>query len=159
MCSPPGKLALVFLMSLLPVLEGRYAVLAGIAMGLSLWCSALASALGVIVLSILLPLALPLADRAAAWLAGRGAPLVSRLARAYLEYSGRARRRAEKYVDKYGLPGLVLFVAIPLPATGIWTGAIGAHLLGLSRGKMSLGLLAGGLLSLAITALAGGAAS
>lgn len=33
-------------------------------------------------------------------------------------------------VDKYGRLGLVLLVAIPLPGTGAWTGAIVAFLLG-----------------------------
>jgi len=41
-------------------------------------------------------------------------------------------RRRGGIVERYGLIGLVLFVAIPLPITGAWTGSIVAFLLGLS---------------------------
>ncbi len=43
---------------------------------------------------------------------------------------GRARRRSE-IVDRYGVLGLTLFVAIPLPVTGAWTGAVIAVVMGL----------------------------
>jgi uncharacterized membrane protein len=36
-------------------------------------------------------------------------------------------------VEKYGLLGLTLFVAIPLPGTGAWTGSILAWLFGFRR--------------------------
>lgn len=39
----------------------------------------------------------------------------------------RTRRRA-KQVEKYEFLGLILFVAVPLPMTGAWTGAIAASL-------------------------------
>ncbi|NQT45969.1 MAG: small multi-drug export protein [Candidatus Omnitrophica bacterium] len=39
----------------------------------------------------------------------------------------RTKRRAD-LVEKYGAIGLVLFVAIPLPMTGVWTGCIAAAL-------------------------------
>ncbi len=44
----------------------------------------------------------------------------------------RLSRRRGGIVERYGLIGLVLFVAIPLPVTGAWTGSIVAFLLGLS---------------------------
>lgn len=40
-------------------------------------------------------------------------------------------RLKSKIVEKYAAPGLAIFVAIPLPATGAWTGAILAFLLGM----------------------------
>jgi len=42
----------------------------------------------------------------------------------------RTRQRA-RTIEKYERIGLTLFVAIPLPFTGAWTGAIAAFLLGL----------------------------
>lgn len=42
----------------------------------------------------------------------------------------RARRR-KGIVEKYGPLGLVLFVAIPLPVTGAWTGSLIAFILGI----------------------------
>lgn len=44
-------------------------------------------------------------------------------------------------IDKYGIWGLLFFVAIPLPGTGGWTGALLASLLHLDR-KKSFGIIA-----------------
>lgn len=43
-------------------------------------------------------------------------------------------------IDKYGIWGLLLFVAIPLPGTGGWTGALLASLLKLDK-KKSFGII------------------
>jgi len=40
-------------------------------------------------------------------------------------------RRKGRLISRYGTIGLVLLVAIPLPATGAWTGAIAAFLFGI----------------------------
>ena len=59
----------------------------------------------------------------------------------------RARNKVGEKVSKYGLLGLMLFVAIPLPITGAWTGAVGAWVLGLDRKKSILFILLGILIS------------
>lgn len=46
-------------------------------------------------------------------------------------------------VEKYGYLGLTLFVAIPLPITGAWTGCLLAFLLGLKSLKASIAILCG----------------
>lgn len=43
-------------------------------------------------------------------------------------------------IDKYGVWGLLIFVAIPLPGTGAWTGSLLAALLHLDR-KKSFGVI------------------
>ena len=45
-------------------------------------------------------------------------------------FLSRTRRRAE-FIERYGKIGLMLFVAIPLPVTGAWTGIIAAYLIGM----------------------------
>lgn len=40
----------------------------------------------------------------------------------------KTRQRANHRIQKYGYPALVLFVAIPLPITGAWTGSLIAFL-------------------------------
>ncbi|MET1128837.1 MAG: COG2426 family protein [Thermoproteota archaeon] len=147
------KLAYVYVLSLLPSIEGRYAVLTGVGLGAPPLASFAAATLGVATLSALLPSALPLVDRLAQRLAVGWEP-VARLARLYLRYVESARRRASRYADTYGALGLVVFVAIPLPATGVWTGSIAAHVLGLKRGRARAVLLAGGLLSNMLALLA-----
>jgi len=42
----------------------------------------------------------------------------------------RTRKHSDK-VEKYGAIGLILFVGIPLPMTGAWTGCIAAYLFGI----------------------------
>lgn len=46
-------------------------------------------------------------------------------------------------IDKYGYWGLVLFVGIPLPGTGAWTGSLLAVTLGLNKRKSFLCILIG----------------
>ena len=50
----------------------------------------------------------------------------------------RTRRRTEKYVRKYGLLGVALFVAVPLPGSGSYTGALAAYILGLGPKKFAI---------------------
>ncbi len=57
----------------------------------------------------------------------------------------RARAKVHTKVEKYGYWGLLLFVAIPLPATGAWTGTLGAWILGLSH-KKAFFAIAGGVI-------------
>ena len=52
-------------------------------------------------------------------------------------------RKQGKTVEKYERLGLTLFVAIPLPITGAWTGSIAAFLLGLKFWPAFLSILAG----------------
>lgn len=56
----------------------------------------------------------------------------------------RSIRKADK-VKKYRLWGLLLLVAVPLPGTGAWTGALVADLLDI-RIRASLPVIAGGVL-------------
>jgi len=55
----------------------------------------------------------------------------------------KSRVKVHAKVEKYGYWGLMIFVAIPLPVTGAWTGALGAWVLGLSY-KKSFFAIAGG---------------
>jgi len=52
-------------------------------------------------------------------------------------------RRRGKAIERYEKLGLMLFVAIPLPVTGAWTGSIAAFLLGLKFRYAFLSILAG----------------
>ena len=56
-------------------------------------------------------------------------------------------------IDKYGYFGLVLFVGIPLPGTGAWTGALLAVMLGLDRKKSFICILLGVLMAAVIMSI------
>ncbi|MBQ7337390.1 MAG: small multi-drug export protein [Clostridia bacterium] len=56
------------------------------------------------------------------------------------------RAKAEKgkgKVEKYAVIGLAIFVAIPLPGTGAWTGALVAALMGMRFPKAIISVVAG----------------
>ncbi len=53
----------------------------------------------------------------------------------------KARKRAGKNIEKYEALGLTLFVAIPLPVTGAWTGSVAAFLFGIPK-KLALPAIA-----------------
>lgn len=58
------------------------------------------------------------------------------------------RTRSKKdIVEKYGYFGLAIFVAIPLPITGAWTGSLLAFLLGLDKFRSFLSIALGVLIS------------
>jgi len=55
----------------------------------------------------------------------------------------RARRKVHATVERWGYWGLAVFVAIPLPLTGAWTGVIGAWVLGMHPRRSILAIVAG----------------
>ena len=62
-------------------------------------------------------------------------PLVEKL-------ENRAMGRSDQ-IQKYEFLGLLLFVGIPLPGTGAWTGALIASLMQIDIKKSSVAILAG----------------
>ena len=65
----------------------------------------------------------------------------------------RARNKLRDKVERWGWLGVAVFVAIPLPLTGAWTGTLGAWVLGLSRRKTMLAVVLGVLVSGAIVTI------
>lgn len=62
----------------------------------------------------------------------------------------RARNKIHKSIEKYGYFGLAIFVAIPLPFTGAYTGVLGAWALGMNKKKsfasIALGIIIAGII-------------
>jgi len=65
----------------------------------------------------------------------------------------RVHRRGKPYLDKYGIPGLIILVGIPLPVTGAWTGTIIAWLLGLEWKRSFLAVCVGVVIAACIVSL------
>jgi len=69
----------------------------------------------------------------------------------------RARKKLSSGVEKWGWIGIALFVAIPLPLTGAWTGTLGAWILGISKRRtiiaVSLGVIVAGAIVSAVVTL------
>ncbi|MHC1563764.1 MAG: small multi-drug export protein [Candidatus Hecatellaceae archaeon] len=141
----------VFFLSLIPSFEGRYALVFGIFSGLSPSTAMAVATAGILVLSIVLPQAFPRIDNLMFWMLKGGRRVRVKVASAYLNHVGKVRAKVRPYMDRYGIPGLILFVALPIPSSGIWTGALIAYLLGMGKYKSMIVLLTGGLLSNFIT--------
>jgi uncharacterized membrane protein len=60
-----------------------------------------------------------------------------------IEWFFRYTRRRGGVVEKYGWIGLALFVGVPLPVTGAWTGSILAYLMGIEYKRALLAILLG----------------
>ncbi len=141
----PAWLA-TLIISMLPVFELRGAIPVGCrVLGLPL-----AEAVALSVLGNMLPIApiLLLLGPSSAWLSRF--PLFKR----FFDWLFARTRSKSDLVRRYELVGLMLFVAIPLPMTGAWTGAVAAFLFGIgfwpALGAIFLGVLIAGAI---ITAL------
>ena len=73
----------------------------------------------------------------------------------FKSYIGRFQKKVDKFENKYSVLGflaLTLFVSIPLPGTGAWSGCLVSWILDLDRRKsilsISLGVLIAGILVL-----------
>lgn len=62
----------------------------------------------------------------------------------------RAREKVGEKFNRFGYAGLMLFVGIPLPITGAWTGVLGAWVLGLDKKKAAIFIALGILMSACI---------
>jgi len=119
--SIPPEIA-TFVLSMLPIGELRGAI--PIAVGLydlAPWPAYVAAVVGNMVPVFFI---LWLLDPLIKWLSGRS-ELLERFFDWLLEHT---RKKVTKQIQLYGEIALVFFVAIPLPFTGAWTGALAAYL-------------------------------
>lgn len=59
-------------------------------------------------------------------------------------------RRKSRIIERYHAVGLLLFVAVPLPLTGAWTGSLAAFLLGMRFWAAFLAVLGGVIIAAAV---------
>jgi len=85
---------------------------------------------------------------------GRHNGLIARFVDLYMAVVGDARRRSRKYLDRWGYLGLTIFVAIPLPGTGAWTGSLVAYVFDLNKAKSILSIVVGVIIASALVILA-----
>lgn len=55
----------------------------------------------------------------------------------------RTQHKLKPYVDKYGELGVAIFIGVPLPGSGVYSGAFGSYLLGLDRRKFAVANIVG----------------
>lgn len=118
-----GKLLATAAISMVPVLELRGGIPFGRALGLGPWEALFAAVLGNM---FPIPFLIVYVRRVFQWLRKR----IPRLGALVDRLENKAHLKGET-VAKYGPLGLFILVAIPLPGTGGWTGALVAALLNL----------------------------
>lgn len=116
-----GKFIATFVISMVPVIELRGGLPYGIGFGLDYPMALLAALLGNMAP---VPFILVYISRIFKWMRGKH----KRLDAIVTKLEIKAHLKSET-VEKYGPLGLLLFVAIPLPGTGAWTGALVAALM------------------------------
>ena len=135
-----GKLSrelIVFAVSLMPVLELRGGIIAGFALNMEFLPTFLIAFLGNI-------LPVPFILMFINWLFGVLKKTRFKKIPELLE--ARALKQSDS-VKKYQYLGLLLFVGVPLPGTGAWTGALLASLLEMDKKKAFFAILFGVLLA------------
>ncbi len=65
----------------------------------------------------------------------------------YWMYVGRTQRRIDRYVGRYGEFGIAIFIALPLPGSGVYSGALAAYLIGLDYKKFMIADIIGVLIA------------
>lgn len=137
---------LTFFTSMVPVLELRGAIPIGVAGGLPVLFSMLVAIIGNLVP---IPILIVFTRRVFDWLKTKGkiGAMVDKL-------EAKAHAKSE-IVRKYEWWGLCILVAIPLPGTGAWTGALVAAVLGMRLKKampaIILGVLIAGIIVTILT--------
>ncbi|MBT9164795.1 MAG: hypothetical protein DDT22_00305 [candidate division WS2 bacterium] len=127
-----NKIILIFLATVTPISELR----GGIPMAISLGFNPILAYFSIVVLNILLffPVTILLKFFHKKYLSKCDL---------YQRYISHIRNRGKPFVDRYGMLGLALFVAIPLPASGVYSGTILSWLIGMSWQKSFLSISLG----------------
>ena len=116
-----GNLMMTALIAMVPVLELRGAIPAGVAAGLSV-----KEALTVAIIGNMMPVPIIIlfVRKVFDWMRVKS----QKLDRLVCRFEAKAAKQSA-VIDKYEWWGLVILVAIPLPGTGAWTGALVAAML------------------------------
>ncbi len=137
----PSQEAAVFLISTLPVLELRGGLLAASYLGIDMVRAILICIAGCF---LPVPFILLLIRRILRIM--KEVRITKRLAE---KVEHHAMEKSEQ-IGRYEFWGLFVFVAVPLPGTGAWTGSLVAALLGMKTGRAALAIFLGVLVSAAM---------
>jgi len=134
----------VFTVAMVPVVELRGALPIGInLLGLGLW-----KTLALAVTGNMVPILLVLL------LLDKLTVLLSRVAvfKRFFDWLFKRTRARSGVIARYEFWGLAIFVGVPLPGTGAWTGSVAAVLMGMPYWRALLSILLGVLMAAAVVA-------
>ena len=137
----------VMICSMIPIIELRGAIPLGAALGMPWWLNYICAVVGNM---IPIPFILLFIRKVIAWMTNSGVGFFNKI-------GGFLTRKAEKNrakIEKYSFWGVCLFVAIPLPITGAWTGSLVAAMIDMKFWKALLSCLLGVMIAGVIMSLA-----
>jgi len=136
-----GKYIFIFIISLLPILELRGGLIAASLLKMPMWYSLLVCLCANI---LIIPFVLFLMESIL--------NLLSKIKffKRLIDWWKRKALKKQDVIEKYGYLEIMLFVAIPLPGSGAWTGCLLAVLLGLDKKKSFFAALLGVLIAAVI---------
>ena len=133
---------IVFLVSMVPIIELRGAIPYGVGFGLPLWLTYIIAIVGNM---LPVPLIYFFARKVLEW--GRDKPVIGKFFTFCLEKGKKGREKLQAKAGRGLFWALLLFVGIPLPGTGAWTGTLAASLLDMDFRKSVLACMGGVLLA------------
>ncbi len=133
---------IVFLVSMVPLIELRGAIPYGVAFGLPLWVTFLIAIVGNM---LPVPIIFFFARRVLEW--GADKPVIGKLFTFFLEKGRKGGQKLQAKAGRGLYVALLLFVGIPLPGTGAWTGTLAASLLDMDFRKSVAACMGGVLLA------------
>ena len=131
-----GEELCVFFCSMIPIIELRGAIPLGAALGLPWWMSYFLSVVGNM---LPVPIILLFVKKVLSFMSRCRVKFFNKVAN-YV-YTKAEKNRAR--IEKYSFWGVALFVGIPLPMTGAWTGSLVAAMLNMKFWKAVLSALVG----------------
>jgi len=141
-----GRYIIIFIISLFPILELRGGLIAASLLGLPMWQSFLVCFIGNI---LPIPFILWFIERILKFMKDKN--ILKKLV-LWIEKKADSKKGQ---IEKLGYLGVMIFVAIPLPGTGAWTGCLIAALLGMDRKKSfvaaTIGVIIAGIIMLIVS--------
>jgi uncharacterized membrane protein len=125
-------------------MESRISLPMALSLGLNLETSLLLTLTGN---ALAIPLSTYLISKLDGWLLNIKQGLLSRVSGLYRSVSFKAAGKVKGEMEAWGYIGLTLFVAVPVPGSGVWTGALAAQVLRLNRRKTYVSLFIGQLIA------------
>lgn len=126
----------VMICSMIPIIELRGAIPLGMGLGLKWWQSYIYAVIGNM---IPIPFILLFINKFIAWMTRSKVKFFNKIG---TWLTNKAEKNRDK-IEKYSFWGVCLFVALPLPVTGAWTGSLVAATIGMKRWKALFSCLLG----------------
>lgn len=131
-----GEELCVLFCSMIPIIELRGAIPMGAIFGLPWWQSYILSVIGNM---LPVPIILLFVKAVIVWMGKSRVKFFNRVA----DFLNKRVEKRRGQIEKYSFWGVCLFVAVPLPVTGAWTGSLVAAMIDMKFWKALLSCLLG----------------